>query len=689
MATIRSTAREKIFTIKRWYGLNENPDGDTKLKYGEASVMRNWKVTRDGNLKLRDGSEIKMGLCQTYTLLTESTVQTPLDDDKVILEMYPNAAAEADGKITLSGTAAYVTPENAGDYIGYFWRQSKYRYWKLTEYDSGAWKMQRIKTVHSSLNPNVAGLWAGMVQNEETVLAACDGKLWRLYTESGGWEKTSLGSVDTTGSVHIFGFGGNAYILDGVKYRMYDGNSLTEPAGYAPVISISTAPAGGGTELEQINKLNAKRRVWFSPDGTATVFQLPEKNLASIDAVTNRATGEEITGTTINTTNGTVTFSSAPAAGTNTIEVSYTASASDRNAVEKMRFSELFNGAQDNRVFLYGDGSNKVFYSGIDNDGNPRADYFPDMNVAAIGTDNTPVTGLVRHYSRLMAYKTDSTYTIVYGDITLDTGLVIPGFYVTPVNRAIGNTPMGQARLILNSPRSIHGQDCYEWKNSSSSYRNITADERQANRISDRVFATLADFDTKDCVCWDDDYNQEYYVAEGDRALVHNYASDAWYLYTDFDAKCFMSFHGQLYYGTSNGELRYLDPDERSNGGEPIDAYWESGNMDFGEDYRRKYSAQIWVGLKPVVDSEVYVTVQTDKKATYTEKVVQRKMMTFDDADFSDWSFSTNHRPFMQRLKIKAKKFTYYKIIFKSLSDNTYATVLAVDMRIRFNGYVR
>ena len=33
-----------------------SPDGDTKLKMGEAAVMRNWRVTRDGNLQKRPGT---------------------------------------------------------------------------------------------------------------------------------------------------------------------------------------------------------------------------------------------------------------------------------------------------------------------------------------------------------------------------------------------------------------------------------------------------------------------------------------------------------------------------------------------------------------------------------------------------------------------------------------------------------
>lgn len=694
MATIGSNTQEKIFTIKKWLGLNENPDGDTKLKNGEAAYMRNWRITRDGNLKLRDGSDILMGLCQSYVLLTANTAETVLVDTDApsTLVMYSAAAATADGGIALSGTSAAVTPENAADYAGYYWRGDKFRYWKLVGCAKTAegyvWTMKAVRAVASSSNTKVAGLWCGMVQGSEYILAACDGKLWKIC-EDGIWGKDVIGSVDTTGTVHMFGFSGNVYVLDGKKYRVWDGTTLEEPEGYVPIVTVGTAPAGGGTELEQVNKLNGKRRVWFSPDGTATVFHLPEKDLASVDSVKTRADGEAVTGWTADTEAGTVTFGTAPASGSDTIEIAYSVSDTFRSTVEAMRFSELYNGAQDTRVFLYGDGSNQVFYSGLDYDGQPRADYFPDLNVAAVGTANTPVTALIRHYSRLVAFKTDSTYGISFGTITLEDGRVTPGFYITPVNRSIGNTAPGQARLVLNSPRTIHGQDCYEWRNNSSYSSNLSTDERQARRVSDRVYATLATFDGEKCVCWDDDYNQEYYIVYDGKALIHNYAADAWYCYTDFYATCFLSHGGRLYYGTPGGELRWLNPDEHSNAGEKIDAYWESGSMAFDADYRRKYSAQIWVGLKPVENSEVTVTVQTDKKSVYTEKVVQRKMATFTNMNFADFSFQTNYKPFMQRLKIKAKKFTYYKMIFKSNSATTGATVVAVDMRVRFNGYVK
>ena len=52
---LEGTANESVFKIDKFLGLNENPDGDTKLRMGEASAIRNWKVTRDRNLKRRPG----------------------------------------------------------------------------------------------------------------------------------------------------------------------------------------------------------------------------------------------------------------------------------------------------------------------------------------------------------------------------------------------------------------------------------------------------------------------------------------------------------------------------------------------------------------------------------------------------------------------------------------------------------
>ena len=605
MAKIEASTSEKIFQLKQFMGLNQNPDGDTKLRLGEAAVMYNFCVTRDGNLKKRPG---------TRTFLT-------LSEDKPIV-----------------------------------------------------------------------CLWNGMIHEKHRVLAACDNKLWSLWNDdTGEWETTEIGEVDTSKSVHVFGFNQIAYILDGTKYQQYDGDQLTEVVGYVPIVTITVPPEGGGENYEQVNKLSNKRRAWLSPDGEKDKFLLPEENIASVEYAQYTRNDELIPATdySVDLAEGSITFNTPPERGVNMIEVCWSVSNDFRSQVNAMRYSELFNGTSDSRVFIYGDGSHKAFYSGLDYNGQPRADYFPDLNEMAVGESNTPLTGLIRHYSKMIAFKHNSTWSVQFGLTTVADKETIPAFYVTPVNKTIGNEALGQVQLILNNPRTIFGKDLYEWKSASRYSANISNDERSALRISDRIHATLATFDLDKCICFDDNYKQEYFICYEDKMLVHNYAVDAWYEYFNLRATSMLSFFGKTYIGTADGKFKCFDELYLSDDNETIDAYWESGSMAFGQDYMRKYSAQLWVGMKPQPSGEVWVTVQTDRKSVYNEKLVTSALSSFARWNFADFSFKTNRKPQMKRLKIKAKKFVFYKLIFFTNTSDSAATVLAADIRVRFTGYAK
>ena len=551
--------------------------------------------------------------------------------------------------------------------------------------DGALKKRPGMKALHD-FGGEINGAWHGYVGGAEYTVVSAGGKLYTVDVA-----ERAVSEIGTVADAHteFFGFSEKLYILDGTQYQVWaGGESAAAPvAGYVPVVLVSTAPSGGGTELQAVNKLTPKRRVWFSPDGTATDFVLPEKAIAAVTSVKNRATGDTITEFTADTASGKVTFPSAPAAGTNTIEITY-ASAGDGAEVKKMRFAEIYNGATDNRVFLYGDGSNRALYSGLDYDGNPTAEYFPDLNVLDIGDENTPITQLIRHYSRLIAFKTDSAYSVQYGQITLSDGRETAAFYWSPINRAIGNCAPGQVRLVDNNPLTLFNNSVYRWVNSGGYSSNLTVDERQAKRVSDRVWKTLRGMDLERAYCFDDNERKEWYCVCGETAAVYNYGLNVWYVYESFPVRYMVEFDGRLF-GALGGKFVEIADEFRNDCGDSISARWASGNMAFGADYRRKYSAMLWVGISPVAGGELGVTIETDRKADFSKKIVSKNMATFTKANFGNWSFSTSRRPEMERMKLKAKKFTYYKLIFTNDSANTTATVTSADVRVRYTGYVR
>ena len=541
--------------------------------------------------------------------------------------------------------------------------------------DHFEWSFCAVSASANTTDTVVRGLWSGFVAGQEVLCAACNGYLWQLArSEDGAWSKTACGAIDTGEDVHMFGFQDRLYLLNGSEYKVWDGTALTDVGGYRPLVAVSVPPAGGGTALEQINKLNGLRRVRVSPDGTATAFRLPERDLASVDYVRDVATGEDIESYDVSLTAGTVTITPAPAEGTNSIEIGYSVAADTAEEILAMRCAELYNGAQDTRVFVYGDGTNRCFYSGIDFDGLPRADYFPELNVAHIGDANTPVTAMIRHYDRLLAFKLDSAWSIGYAQLTLADGSVTAGFYVSPINRSVGCCAPGQAVLVENRPRTLDARSVVEWRTTASG--SLSGDERNAERVSQRVDETIRSFDLETAKAFYDKYAHEYYVIGADgTALVNGIDADAWYVYTNFAARCLINYKDELYFGTADGYLRHFSTEYFSDEGEAIDAYWESGSMPFGADFRRKYSAMLWVGIRPDDNGYLEVTARTDRKT-----------------DFAEYSFSTADAaqvPEMNRIKLKAKKFTYYNLILSNNTADTTATVVSVDIRVRGTGYVR
>lgn len=595
MAQILGSDDVKVFKIQKFLGLNESPDGDTQLKMGEASEMRNWKVTTEGHLRVRSG----------------------------------------------------------------------------------------YKTVSSFRGP-VRGMWSGYVKGSVHTVFAADGGIYELRNG----EAVKIGDCwddDTT----FFGFENRVYILNGHEYLVWDGEGYVDTVdGYVPLTTTAMAPAGGGTTVENVNRLTGRRRVRFSADGKSTEYHLPEKNLISIDKVEIDKKACTIPWTT-DRANGKLTFSKAPSTGQSNVEVWYTVTNTLRSQVECMRFSEQFNGAADTRVFLYGDGSAKAIYNGVTETGVSSAEYFPDLYEMSVGSDNAPLTGMIKYYDRLMSYKPDGgAYSTTYEVTTLEDGSMIPSFRTVSINKEIGNTAMGQVRLVKNVPRTLFGGNLYDWVYANYAVR----DERNAKLISQRVQDSIRAADPEKIFIFDDDSRQEYYVFLNDEngtALVHNYQLDVWYKYTGLPVTCAGRFAGDVYFGFSDGRVVRFSDDYPNDDGQAIDAFFASGSMDFGKEYIRKHSSVIWVSMKPTSNANLMVTARSDRRSDYMEKVISNRLSTFLSADFGNWSFSTDRQPQIQRLKLKIKKFVFYQLILKSTANASDATVLGVDIRVRFTGYVK
>lgn len=607
MATIAANNPSSILKIKEFLGLNQNPDGDTNIKTGELSEMRNFKITRDKHLQIRPGTETQM------------------------------------------------TIRDAWDELGL-----------ATE------------------DPRLCGTWYGKVGDAFHLIAAFGGALFDVDIELG--TATSIGTC-TQDETTFFGFEGNVYLLNGHEYMVWDGDGETQFTAvipYVPTVLTASTPLGQGTTLENVNRLTNKRIAQYSADGSSKDYYLPESEVGEIVTVE----GTEST-YTLDAAKGKVTFSGAPEAGVNNLKITYTKGDSAEDDVKKMHYAELFNGTTDSRIFLYGDGSNKTIYSGVNHEtGQPDASYFPDLYEASVGEANTPITAMIRHYSRLLVFKSNSAWSMQYEITGLATGGVTAAFYVTPVNRQIGNAAPGQVQLLENNPLTLFEKSVYQWRATSSS-GNITADNRNANRVSDRVAATLDGFDLSATKTFNRLTQNEYWFLYGGTALILNYAADAWYLYTNMPFVEMQEIDSELYGFKADGSIVHISRNYRSDDGADIDAYAATGSMDFDREWLLKYSPMIFVAIKPESGARINVTVETNRRSDYPEKTVAASLATFLHLDFNHFSFNINRKPQVRRVKMKVKKATFYKLIFKSLSSVATATVLETDVQLRYAGNVK
>lgn len=611
MARILAGNDTSVLKIRRFLGLNENPDGDTVLKTGELAEMQNFRITHDQHLQIRPGTKTILSLAEALTQLGGNADEAKAD-----------------------------------------------------------------------------GAWRGIAGGREMVLAAYGGHIWEIDFKAGtATERGALDAAETT----FFGFGGKVYALNGKEYLSWDGTAedgFAPVVGYIPLVQIATTPAGEGTQLEPLNRLTNMRRVRFSPDGTAQTFQLPEQDIVEVHAVL--LNGEAVTEYTPDVAKGKVKLPEVPAEGTETLEITYAKGEDSRSEVAGMRYCELFNGSTDTRVFLYGDGTNRAIYSGLPySTGQPSADYFPALYEVAVGESNTPLTALVRHYSRLMAYKTDSAWVIQHGSITLDDGNVTAAFYTQPVNRQLGNEAPGQVNLVENSPLTLDAGSVYQWKSSNPYSSYISSSENNAKRVSDRVKESLSAMELKRVKTFNIQQDYEYWFLLDGQALILNYANDTWYKYCGLPFTHLLETERGKYGFCDDGRVVHISRQWRNDDGAPIDCYAATGAMDFDREWLLKYSPMLFVAMQPETGARLSVTVETNRKSDYPDKLLAYNLATYDHMHYGHFAYRTNRKPQVERVKMKVKKATFYRLIFKSNSASATATVIEADVKLRYAGSVK
>ena len=531
-------------------------------------------------------------------------------------------------------------------------------------------KMEGWQPVFDSMgNENISEIWHGKLNGTYMTIFDYNGKLYKrvdgIIEEIGPIAKNKIKTLF---------FNSKLYILDGEDYREYDGETLKVVEGYRPIVAKS------GTNYEQVNILTGAKAIQESGDGNKTTYEIPEKEVKSIDYVRVNGADVEYTG---NVVTGVITLKNAPASGTNNIEIGWTKDG--ENYISKCTNFFLYGGSSDTRIFVYGnpDTPNREYFSGVAV--TPRADYFPANNYKDIGSNQYPITGMARQYNTQIIYKKEETYYANIETYTDALGVLNTDFPALPLNSERGNIAVGQTRVLLNNPVSICRDGVYMWTSSN------VRDERNTSKISQRLGREFESLDLSKVITFDWEDKMEYWISVPDekKCYIYNYGNDTWYTRTNVEAYSFAVIDRELYFG-SKGTIKKFSEEYRYDGNfETIDAVYVTGFYGFGKEWLKKNIRKMWSSVKPETRVYVQFLYTTDNQDETIIGDVTYDVIDFAHFNFGKVSFNTSLtvKPF--RFKLKAKKFAYFKLKIRSNKNVERATIINVELKETEGGEIK
>lgn len=517
------------------------------------------------------------------------------------------------------------------------------------------------------------GLFSGNVAGVERVIFVLSDKVYLL--NSG--EKEEIGTLEsTTGEVSIFSFNSKVYFLDGVKIKVWDGEEFGDLKPYVPLVLISCDHQSAGTAFEDANMLTGTIRQQFSPDGTRKDFRLLLQDIDSVDSVKVSGEVKDPEDYTVNLSRGIVNFSTAAAAGTNTVEITYTKSNGETaQNIHRMRYAVSYGGDNDTRIFLWGDPEypSHIRYSGVF-DGISGMEYFPENNFNRIGSGER-VTSLVRHYDKLLIFSKSSAY-IASGTQERDVaGIVYTSFPTRILSSDIGCATDNFATLIDNSPVTLTGGGLYRWSVSG------VRDERNAKEFGERIRQGLRLFTTEGVSTFDREGTGELYIYKGNSIYVYNYRLDVFYYYEGICAHAFCETgDGEVYFLTPDGKLCVMCPSP-FDGEEPIEFVWESGYEEFlGLEMKNIHSLEFQIFPLSATSFD-FVWISERMTGREERLFAEYRVADFSNMAFDSFSFATAVTPVRIEKRIKSKRTRGFKLVIKSNGSRGDFHLISVGVR--------
>lgn len=506
-----------------------------------------------------------------------------------------------------------------------------------------------------------------------------------------------------------FVYNDKLYINDGKNYIFFENNEIktVESVASIPTTTIARNPSGGGTLYQPVNLLQSKRKNSFLANGTDKSYTLDANGLDSIDveATVNGTKKTEGTDFTVNRTTGVVTFSSAPAApttkGQDNVIITFSKTVKDYSLrIRKCLLSCIF----DNRIFFSG---NSQFPNALFNSMLNDPTYVSDLAYYQDGSDNIPITSLLRVGDSILVIKSDDQQdAVVYYHTPkeIKTEEMDETTYPTKQGLAgIGCISMWGAKNFLDEPvfMSRLGLESFTKLNlgleRSIEHKSSMVDGKLVNEPELKEIHLEQWKGYLMCLINGHIYladNRQKYINKGTQQQEYE-----WYYWDNIGdvvdgefkkATLLKEYDGSLLFGTENGTVAKFVDGVYNDNGRVIYSQWQTPSDSFGsENHVKTTNKRGGIANLKTIPGSICKLKETTNKLNKKE-ITRFNASGFSYAKFSyiDFSYNTSEKAYM-KYKIKEKKWTHISLIFYSDEIDKPFGLFSATLEAFVGGYVK
>lgn len=541
---------------------------------------------------------------------------------------------------------------------------------------------------------------------------------WEPYVQSGVVITKIYDNVNNAKSSIFFAMHENrtkCFILTGTQYLVYDGTSVQDVSTIAtiPLFMIAKNPDGGGTQLNPLNLLQPGFTESFKGKADVKIYQM---SFGSLDPTTVTAQVRDSSGAwidksegtdfSVNRITGTITFTTAPGVppitGEDNVKITaYRTVDGYADRIKRCRSHSFYGIGGNNRVFVTRHVGYKAndWWSELNN-----ATYFPDINYAVIGNENTAVMGYAKLGENQIIIKEDNQQdTTVFsrsGQLSGDSVSFPVKLGITGVGAI---SPYSFAQLI-DEPLFLARNGVYAITSNA-----ITQERSLANRsyYVDPKLTKENGIENATAVQWDNYYliaiNGNIYLLDsrqrsGSRENPTSFVYECFY-WENVPARCFMVYNGDLYFGTELGQLCRFNTDiqkmyKYNDNGDAITAVWTT-NMDddnLPEMTKTMMKKGCVITTKPFTRSSVDIGIKTNSMSNaITVKKQGLGILDFNDIDFGaeNFTFISNANARKAVLKKKIKKYEALQFVIKNDKINEGLGIFNITKSYTVTNYIK